>query len=137
MNEYDGYNNDALPCFTLEQANAILPKIIAVTEQTVEDIEDARERMKSEQLFDESDAQQGYDIQVGLTLEKWSKEIFQLGAYPKGFFTVDFKSFLPETLLCWTLGEEAISHTHKVWENFKHRRQIEHPEVYSMAFSLN
>ncbi|MCI0696696.1 DUF2203 domain-containing protein [candidate division KSB1 bacterium] len=137
MNQYDGYNNDNLPCFTLEQANAILPKIIAVTEQAVEEIEDARERMESEQLFDEADAQQSYEIQVALTLEKWSKEIFQLGAYPKGLFTVDFKSFLPDTLLCWTLGEEAISHTHKVWENFKHRRQIEHPEVYSMAFSLN
>jgi hypothetical protein len=137
VNEYDGYNNDHLPCFTLEQANALLPKIIAITEQTVNDLEDARERMESEQLFDEIDAQQSYDIQVGLTLEKWSKEIFQLGAYPKGFFTVDFKSFLPDTLLCWTFGEEQISHTHKVWENFKHRRQIEHPEVYSMAFSLN
>jgi hypothetical protein len=137
VSEYDGYQRDNMPSFTLEQANAVLPKIIAVTEQALEDLQDARVRMESEELFNETDAQQSYDIQVALTLERWSKEIVQLGAYPKGFFTVDFKSFLPDTLLCWTHGEDEITHTHKVWENFKHRRQIEHPEVYSMAFSLN
>ncbi len=143
MNEYDqnehehSYKNDEMPSFTLEQANAVLPKVIVITEQTVEDLDDARVRMESEQLFNESDAQQSYDIQVALTLERWAKEILRLGAYPKGYFTVDFKSFLPDTLLCWTYGESEISHTHKVWENFKHRRQIEHPEVYSMALSLN
>jgi len=143
VNEYDdnnnqhSYKNDDMPIFTLEQANAVLPKIIAKTEQTVEELDDARVRMESEQLFDGGDAQQSYDIQVALTLERWSKEIIQLGVYPKGFFTVDFKSSLPDTLLCWTYGEDEITHTHKVWENFKHRRQIEHPEVYSMAFSLN
>jgi len=143
MNEYEqnefehSYKNDDMPFFTLEQANAVLPKVIAKTEQTVEELDDARVRMESEQLFNESDAQQSYDIQVASSLERWSKEIIQLGAYPKGFFTVDFKSFLPDTLLCWTFGEDEISHTHKVWETFKHRRQIEHPEVYSMALSLN
>jgi hypothetical protein len=138
VNEYENaYNTDNMPTFTLEQANAVLPKIIAVTEQALEDLQDAHVRMESEELFNEADAQHSYDIQVALTLERWSKEIMQIGAYPKGFFTVDFKSFLPDTLLCWTYGEDEISHTHKVWENFKHRRQIEHPEVYSMAFSLN
>jgi hypothetical protein len=138
QNDYEhSYKNDDMPFFTLEQANAVLPKIIAKTEQTVEELDDARVRMESEQLFNEADALQSYNIQVALTLERWSKEVIQLGAYPKGFFTVDFKSFLPDTLLCWTFGEHEISHTHKVWENFKHRRQIEHPEVYSMALSLN
>jgi len=131
------YKNDAMPCFTLEQANSVLPKLIALTEQTLEDLKEARVRMESEQLFNEADAQQSYDIQVALTLERWSTEIIQLGAYPKGFFTADFKSFLPDTLLCWTYGEDEILHTHKVWETFKHRRQIEHPEIYSMALSLN
>lgn len=131
------YQKDDMPFFTLEEANAVVPKIIAITEQTVEDLDDARVRMESERLFNEPDAQQSYDLQVALTLERWAKEIVRLGAYPKGYFTVDFKSFLPDILLCWTFGEQAISHTHKIRENFKHRRQIEHPEVYSMALSLN
>jgi hypothetical protein len=128
---------DELPRFTLEQANALLPKIIEATERAVEDIEDARTRMESEKLFNEASAQPSYDIQVGLTLERWTKEIFQLGVYPKGYFTVDFKSLIPDTLLCWTYGETSVRYTHKVWENFSHRRSIEHPEVYSMPLSLN
>ena len=138
QNEYEhSYKNDDMPHFTLEQANTVVPKVIAVTEQTLGDLQDARVRMESEKLFNETDARQSYDLQVALTLERWSKEIIRLGAYPKGFFTVDFKSFLPDTLLCWTLGEDEITHAHKVWEIFKHRRQIEHPQVYSMALSLN
>ncbi|MDZ7290299.1 MAG: DUF2203 domain-containing protein [candidate division KSB1 bacterium] len=138
MKVYDSSDyDDRMQCFTLDQANALLPRIIELTRQALEDLQDARDRMESEQLFNEADAQQSYDIQVALTLERWTEEIMQLGVYPKGFFTVDFKSFLPDTLLCWTYGEQKVSHTHKVWENFKHRRPIEHPEIYSMVFSLN
>ncbi|NUO83049.1 DUF2203 family protein [candidate division KSB1 bacterium] len=137
VNDYEHIFDDGMPRFTLEQANALLPKIIKLTEQAIENIQEARERMESEELFNEDDARQGYDVQVGLTLEKWEKHIRNLGAYPKGYFTVDFKSMLPDTLLCWTFGETQVRHTHKTWENFKRRRPIEHPEVYSFTFSLN
>ncbi|MDZ7275168.1 MAG: DUF2203 domain-containing protein [candidate division KSB1 bacterium] len=126
-----------MPRFTLEQANLLLPRLIELTEQVIEALQEAKDRMEAEQLFNEADAQQSYDLQVALTLERWSQQVLKLGAYPKGYFTVDFKSMIPETLLCWTYGETQITHTHKVWENFKHRRPIEHPEVYSFAFSLN
>lgn len=137
MKQYDQFTDDGMPRFTLEQANLLLPKLIELTEQVIESLQDAKDRMESEQLFNEEDAQQSYDLQVALTLERWSQQVLKLGAYPKGYFTVDFKSMIPETLLCWTYGETRITHTHKVWENFKHRRPIEHPEVYSFAFSLN
>jgi hypothetical protein len=52
VNEYDNsYRNDNMPCFTLEQANAVLPKIIAATEQALEDLREAHHRMESEQLL--------------------------------------------------------------------------------------
>ena len=137
VNGYEHVFDDGMPCFTLEQANALLPKVIKLTEQAIENIQEARDRMESEELFNEDDARQSYDVQVGLTLEKWEKHIRSLGAYPKGYFTVDFKSMLPDTLLCWTFGETKVKHTHKTWENFKRRRTIEHPEVYSFSFSLN
>ena len=137
MNGYDYAFEDGMPSFTLEQANGILPKIITLTEQTIEELQDARVRMESEEIFNEDDAHHSYDVQVALTLERWATNVRNLGAYPKGYFTVDFKSTLPDTLLCWTYGETEISHTHKVWENFKRRRPIEHPELYSFAFSLN
>ena len=137
MNGYGHLVDDGMPRFTLEQVNIVLPKIIELTEQAIEDLQDARDRMESEEIFDENDARQSYEVQVGLTLERWAQSVRKLGAYPKGYFTVDFKSMIPETLLCWTYGESNVRHTHKVWENFSHRRPIEHPELYSFAFSLN
>ena len=40
-------------------------------------------------------------------------------------WTPPSQSVDPELLYCWTYGEEHIAHTHKVWENFSHRRPIE------------
>ena len=137
MNEYNPVLDDGMPRLTLAQANKLLPKVITLTEQAIADLHEARERMESEELFNEDDARQSYEVQVGLTLERWAKNVRSLGAYPKGYFTVDFKSVMPDTLFCWTFGEKEIRHAHKVWENFKHRRVIEHPEVYAFSFSLN
>jgi hypothetical protein len=137
VNEYNPVLDDGMPRFTLAQANKLLPKVISLTEQAIEDLHEARDRMESEELFNEDDARQSYEVQVGLTLERWAKNVRVLGAYPKGYFTVDFKSVMPDTLFCWTYGEKEIRHTHKLLENFKHRRVIEHPEVYAFSFSLN
>ena len=63
--------------------------------------------------------------EVEAALSEWSEKIEELGVVPKGYFTVDFQSVDPELLYCWTYGEERIAHTHKVWENFNHRRPIE------------
>jgi len=137
VNGYNPVVDDGMPRFTLAQANALLPKIISLTEQTVADLHEARDRMESEELFNEEDARQSYEVQVGLTLERWAKNVRRLGAYPKGYFTVDFKSAMTDTLFCWTLGEKEIRHTHKISENFKLRRAIAHPEAYAFSFSLN
>ena len=57
-------------------------------------------------------------------LREWSERVTELGAQPKGYFTVDFQSVDPELLYCWTYGEDRISFGHKVWENFTHRRRL-------------
>jgi len=137
MNGYEHLFDDGMPRFTLQQANALLPKIIELTEHAIENLQEARDRMESEELFDEADARQSYEVQMGLTLERWAANVQSLGVYPKGYFTVDFKSSMQDTLLCWTFGETEVRHSHKVWENFKYRRPIEHPELYAFAFSLN
>ena len=58
------------------------------------------------------------------TLQTWSERIVDLGGQPKGYFTVDFQSVDPEMLYCWNYGEDKICYTHKVWENFSHRRPL-------------
>ena len=61
---------------------------------------------------------------VEIALQAWSDRITELGGNPKGYFTVDFQSIDPEMTYCWNYGEDSIGHTHKVWENFSHRRPL-------------
>lgn len=121
MNLYD--RDDGFKTFTIDEANSILPQVISETERTVRLLKTIRDDCESQQI-DEAEAQRKFEEESAHTLEAWSREIANLGAYPKGFFTVDFKSPVPDTLFCWTLGEDRILHTHKTYESFKDRVPI-------------
>ena len=110
--------------FSLAEANDILPTVSSITAEVVERLDVIRQ-------------QYGFDLEKGgpevpevilkeveKSLSEWSEQVLQLGAHPKGFFTVDFQSFDPELLYCWTYGEDKIRYTHKVWESFTHRRPL-------------
>lgn len=135
MNLYD--KDDGFKIFTLAQANEILPQVIVRTECAVELLEIARRHHESWDAVDYQGAQDDFDKRSGKILEDWSREIALLGAYPKGYFTVDFKSPIPETLFCWTLGEDRIRHTHKIHETFKDRIGIIDESTFGFQDSLN
>jgi len=108
--------------FTLEEANAVLPQIIEITEEAHRRIQEARfpwELIHCKKM----------DMSSGMTVEavicqQWAEKVAELGGQPKGFFTVDFQSPYPKTLYCWTYGETEICHEHKVWETFVDRRPL-------------
>ena len=60
-------------------------------------------------------------------LGEWQEAILEMGAEPKGIFTVDFRSPDPNVLWCWTVEEPEITHRHFTWESFKDRVPIEIP----------
>lgn len=122
MNLYD--RDDGFRIFSLQEANLLLPDVIKITAIAAESLEDAKIRMKSEEIDDNALAQRKFEKETAAILKEWSQEISALGIYPKGFFTVDFKSPIPDTLFCWGYGEEVISHTHKIFETFKDRMPI-------------
>ncbi|MCH7679666.1 DUF2203 family protein [candidate division KSB1 bacterium] len=122
MNLYD--RDDGFRIFSLQEANLLLPDVIKITAIAAESLEDAKMRMKSEEIDDNALAQRKFEKETAAILKEWSQEISALGIYPKGFFTVDFKSPIPDTLFCWGYGEEVISHTHKIFETFKDRMPI-------------
>jgi len=122
MNLYD--RDDGFRIFSLQEANLVLPDVIKITAIAAESLEDAKMRMKSEEIDDNALAQRKFEKETAAILKEWSQEISALGIYPKGFFTVDFKSPIPDTLFCWGYGEEVISHTHKIFETFKDRMPI-------------
>ncbi len=135
MNLYD--KDDGFRIFSLEEANLVLPDVIKITEIAAESLEDAKMRMKSEGIDDNVLAQRRFEEDTSVILEEWTQEIMALGIYPKGYFTVDFKSRIPDTLFCWTYGEEVISHTHKIFETFKDRLPIRKNIIPGFEDSLN
>ncbi len=135
MNLYD--KDDGFHVFTLEKANAVLPDVVKITKVAVDSLEEAKMRLKSEELHNKIEAQLRYEEDSSVILAEWAQEIMALGVYPKGYFTVDFKSPTPDTLFCWTYGEEVITHTHKIFESFKDRVPIRDDIPPGFEDSLN
>lgn len=135
MNLYD--KDDGFKLFSLKEANAILPKVIEITEEAVHQLEYIKNTLEVEKLIDESIAQENFHSESAKILEEWASRIVELGVYPKGYFTVDFKSQIPDTLLCWTYGEKRIAYTHKIYESFKDRVPIQDSSHLGFEDSLN
>jgi hypothetical protein len=109
--------------FTLEEANLTLPEVILITESALEklhEIEDPWGRLP----YKKFNAHRGV-ADEDLIRAEWAHRVAALGVQPKGFFVVDFQSPDPDTVFCWTFGEDGVEHEHSVWESFALRRRIE------------
>ncbi|MFQ5709714.1 MAG: DUF2203 family protein [bacterium] len=135
MNLYD--KDDGFKQFTLDEANTLLPEIIAATDNIVAELRDLEDRLRIEFDVDSSFAKQELEEESAILLQKWAEVMVTLGVYPKGYFTVDFKSPVPDTLFCWTYGEKKITHTHKIYENFKERMPIQNNTMPGFEQSMN
>ena len=110
--------------FSLSEANELIPVVSELTAGVVEHLEAIRQRHALHESEVEEYLPERVLKEIEQTLHQWSEGIQQLGAMPKGYFTVDFQSLDPELLYCWTYGEDRIGYTHKAWENFLHRRPL-------------
>ena len=111
--------------FSLSEANELVPLVSDLTAQAVRQLEEIRQQYRQGAGEDEEPSLSEAGLrEVERALSEWSQQVTDLGALPKGYFTVDFQSIDPELLYCWTYGEEEIGFAHKVWENFSHRRPL-------------
>jgi hypothetical protein len=123
--------------FRIEDANELLPLIAELTRSTIRQLEAAKSgidlrKIEQGELLDEIQQEE-----IERVLATWSERVAELGVLPKGFFTCDFQSPNPDTYFCWTYGEESITHTHKIYESYKDRQVLEHPELQGFNFSVN
>jgi hypothetical protein len=130
--------------FTLEQANATLPLVRAITRDLAKISFDVFERhqqlhrvMAGREVDDSSpyseelaQVKQDLDEQAG-RLEEYLVELKQLGVEPRNgpggrIDTVDFPSERNgrTVYLCWQLGEQEISHWHDLEAGFAGRQQL-------------
>jgi hypothetical protein len=110
--------------FTLAEANAAIEEIAAFTSEVIDLIEEVRKRFPAPGESHQLEVPEETLKEVEIALRQWSERVAETGAHPKGYFTVDFQSADPELFYCWTWGEDKIGFTHKVWENFTHRRPL-------------
>ncbi len=112
--------------FSLAEANELVPIVAEFTAEVVESLNQIRRnyRIDSDNPASSVSLPESALKDIEQLLREWSERVTELGAYPKGYFTVDFQSVDPELLYCWSFGEDKITFGHKVWENFSHRRQL-------------
>lgn len=106
--------------FTLEEANRLVERVSELTSRTQEELDRLRESYRT----GESGGGGDVENEIRGVLDRWAREILQLGAQPKGIFTVDFRSPDPNVLWCWAPEETEITHRHFTWESFKDRVQL-------------
>lgn len=127
--------------FTVEQANAALPLVRAITSDLVRlsrEVMDRRERLALLSAGRSSTAKDLYSEELAQIEEELDKDSEQLEAYvdelrelgvepksgPEGL--VDFPSLMDDQIvfLCWKLGEPEVTHWHAIDAGFAGRQSL-------------
>jgi hypothetical protein len=126
--------------FTVEQANAVLPLVKAITTDLVDlarEVNERRQRLallsagrspNTKDLYSEELAQIEEELDKDAEqLEAYAEELRELGVEPKGAEgLVDFPSLMDGRLvyLCWKLGEPEVMHWHELDAGFAGRQSL-------------
>jgi len=127
--------------FTVEQANAALPLVRAITADLVKlsrEVVDRRERLALLSAGRNASAKDPYTEELAQIEEELEKDSEQLQAFvdelrelgvepksgPEGL--VDFPCLMDEriVLLCWKLGEAEVTHWHELDAGFAGRQSL-------------
>ena len=127
--------------FTIEQANAMLPLVRAITADLTalaHDVVDRRQRLASfakrkpnaasDPYADELSSMQQAVAEDSQRLQGYIDELRRLGLEPKGALEglVDFPALIDGKLvyLCWKLGEPEVTHWHELDAGFAGRQSL-------------
>lgn len=133
--------NKPAKLFTVEQANAMLPLVRAITADLValaKDLQERRYRLalllhgrsrKANDPYAEELVQMEADLERDtLRLQEYIDELRELGVEPKGVVEglVDFPAQLDGRLvyLCWKLGEPEVLYWHELDAGFAGRQPL-------------
>ncbi len=108
--------------FTLDEANEVLPAVAHLTRETQERLHSLRSAYQETEAEGEGTS---LESETRALLNDWAEAILQIGAQPKGIFTVDFRSPDPNMLWCWAPDDDRITHRHFTWESFRDRIELE------------
>jgi hypothetical protein len=109
--------------FTLSEANASLRLIRRWTTQSQKEIKLLLARKTAgEEAPEKTEKNKLIDTQIREVLARWQKRVRQLGAIPRGLWTVDFDH--GQGLFCWRYPETEIKFEHDYDHGGSGRRPI-------------
>ncbi len=120
--------------FSYEEACALLDEVREVTSAAHNRLKDLRGRI--EKSPPGSPKTKKLNEWLNTVIHQWSEDIMELGALPKGLWTVDFDSG-KGFYYCWTLNEATISYYHNYEEGFMGRKPLSDMEGNPPPLLLN
>lgn len=107
--------------FSYEEARALIGEIQKKTAFADNRLQALRAKLQSEP--DASDKARKLNEWIQTVIARWSREILEIGAMPKGLWTVDFDSG-EGYYYCWSMGESDLEHFHGYEDGFRGRRPL-------------
>ena len=107
--------------FTFEEAQALIEEVREKTVFSNERLVALRAQVES--LQSGSKRATKLNEWINTVINQWAQEIMELGALPKGLWTVDFDSG-DGYYYCWSLNEPNLAHFHLYEEGFAGRKPL-------------
>jgi len=106
--------------FTLAEAEALLPLIRGITDQSAEELAPVKQRLNNMLATDPRTpaVQREYEA----VIKRWVSKLERLGVVVKGLWLVDFDT--GDGFLCWKYPELRIAHYHGYDEGYGGRRPL-------------
>jgi len=106
--------------FTLAEAEALLPLVRTITEQSADELAPIKQRLNNMLATDPRTpaVQREYED----VIKRWVSKLERLGVVVKGLWLVDFDT--GDGCLCWKYPELRIAHYHGYDEGFAGRRPL-------------
>ena len=120
--------------FSFEEARELIAEVRERTAAADEQL--AALRTKVEQVPPHSTRAVKLNEWINTLINQWAEDIMELGALPKGLWTVDFDSG-DGFFYCWTLDEPDLTHFHLYEEGFVGRKPLSDIDKESPPALLN
>ena len=120
--------------FTYEEARALIDEVRERTEAADTRLLELRE--KQEQMPPHSSRAVKLNEWINTVINQWAEDILDLGALPKGLWTVDFDSG-EGYFFCWTLNEPNLTHFHMYEEGFVARKPLTEMDQFDPSMLVN
>ncbi len=120
--------------FSYDEAQSLIPDLRRLTDAANERLLAYRKRLDRET----ADSATAVKLQEWITalVARWSQDVLDIGALPKGLWTVDFDSGRG-FFYCWALGETELGHFHSYEAGFPGREPLAEEQKQPPPHLLN